>query len=41
MKQICGLETLVNTAMSDVSSTDGEMFLARLTENKAIDTDRR
>jgi len=41
MTQICGLETPVTTATSDVSSTGGEKFVAPLTENKAIDTDRR
>lgn len=41
MIQIRGLEIPVTTATSDVSSTDGKRFVAPLTENKAIDTDRR
>jgi hypothetical protein len=41
MIQICGLEIPVTTATSDVSSTDGEKFVAPLTENKAIYKDRR
>jgi hypothetical protein len=41
MIQTCGLETPVNTATNDVSSTDFETLVARLTESKATDTDRR
>jgi hypothetical protein len=41
MIQTCVLETLVTTATSDVSSADWEMLVARLTESKAIDTERR
>jgi hypothetical protein len=41
MIQTCGLETLVTTTTSDVSSMDLETLVARLTESIAIDTDRR
>ena len=41
MIHVCGLEAPVTTATSDVSSTDGEKFVARLTEGKAIDKNRR
>jgi hypothetical protein len=41
MIQTCGLETSVTTATNDVSSTDWETLVARLTESKAINTDRR